>query len=83
MVPVDGFSEEDIKAFHLRLNSLPLDEKRKAKRKFRKFIRKLEKKNIRLTSSFNGTSPSPFIKNTRRRNVHRCIRRIIIKKLND
>jgi len=80
MVPVDGFSPEDIEAFHKRLESLNPEERRKAKRKFRKFVRKLEKK-INL-SSFDGLDPSPAKKNARRKNVHRHICKSVREKLN-
>ena len=68
MVPVEGFSPEEIESFNKRLQSLSPEDRRKAKRKFRKFVRKLEKKNKDFISSFDGSNTSPAKKNQRRKN---------------
>ena len=81
MIPVDGFSEKDIKSFHQRLESLPDLEKRAAKRKFRKFVRKMNADNFKPSSRFGDGSlenePTKIDKRRRRRKVHAKICRMV------
>ena len=82
MIPVDGFSSEEIKSFHERLESLSLEEKRKAKRKFRKFFRKIEKQyDLNIFSSDSTGKLSKSEKRHRRRCVHRKIKDSVIEEM--
>ena len=66
LIPVEGFSQREIKSFHDRLESLSPSEKRKAKRKFRKFVRKM---------NIETGEPTKKTKRSRRRSVHMEIMR--------
>ena len=81
MIPVDGFSEKDIKSFHQRLESLSSVEKRQAKRKFRKFVRKINTDNFKPALDFSGKPledmPTKKDKRRRRRKVHAKICHVV------
>lgn len=71
LIPVDGFSGDDISSFVEKLNSLPSDERRKATRKFRKFIKKILKEQ---GLDYQNLSPRQ-----RRRIVHSAILKQVAK----
>lgn len=85
MIPVDGFSEKDIKSFYQRLESLPEVEKRKAKRKFRKFARRINKFKFGSEPRDNASEnwPTKKDKRRRRRRVHAEICRAVDAKLKE
>jgi len=80
LIPVSGFSPEEIKNFQEKLNSLSVKDKRRATRKFRKFIRKLEKLK---DSSRLGEEISKPEKRNRRRVAHQKIKEISIGRMNE
>jgi len=73
LVPVRGFSSEEIKDFRSMLDSLSFEDRRRATRKFRKKWRKLMKSlPPRHASELVDDSPG-FCAARRRRVVHRSI----------
>ena len=67
LIPVDGFSQEEIKSFHDKLKSLAPAERRRTKRKFRKFVRKM---NLEMMERDASNNPTKISKRKRRREVH-------------
>ena len=98
LIPVKGFMPEDIEEFEKLLASLPMVERRKINRKFRKIFRKLytreqraNKKNFSLpydalkkTYGVGGQHPpSKRQLRARRRLVHAEICKIVSKRLDN
>jgi hypothetical protein len=84
LVPVSGFSLEDVQSFLQMLQSLSKEEQRLAKRKFRKKWRKLLKKlDPEQVFDLNGTEHVLVLKSRRRRAVHEDIRQSAEREVED
>ena len=85
LIPVEGFSSDEIRSFHEKLNSLPSEERRKVTRKFRKFVRKIEKAKHGNSAIFFDAQDSSIqekrFRRDRRRLVHHHIRQTLFEKL--
>ena len=80
LIPSKSFGPEGIADFHASLASLPEEDARRAKRKFRKLWRKIHKNGDLDDEGLKVGSPSSAQKTHRRRAVHREISRSAHKK---